>query len=446
MDTTAAAELLMAGPSDHGRPPFWRDAGDQHPSWEEDQGEPLHSPALASNHNRYESPCLPCGLVLHIGAVWLTSIARSYSRYDGFGVDAGTRGTSGGGRSLGPSGPGPPLKRMRANHMGLGMEGLDQVYQGPPGGYGREGMAGGYGEGGSEVNGLHGGIMPRGPFGMPAGMGVQQRIPNGMQGGGQDFGLSSFSPGPGQPDASPVGGGPRIGGTVGVGSGPGGPVNTGGGRGRGMGSIFFKTKLCSRFRAGNCPYNTNCNFAHGMEELRKPPRGWEEMVANQEVGSTPSHQSQGQGVQSQVPNQLGQQSDAQKFHKTRLCKKYFTDGGCPYGDRCNFLHDEQGVQSRSARETSALSSGPLSPGGASSGSGGVTARPPNWKTRLCNKWEVTGHCPFGEKCHFAHGTAGSSVFPVTRLASLARLKLGYCICCSASDGFLRQACGMYAVM
>ncbi|GJR84897.1 zinc finger CCCH domain-containing protein 56 [Tanacetum coccineum] len=33
-------------------------------------------------------------------------------------------------------------------------------------------------------------------------------------------------------------------------------------------------------------------------------------------------------------------------------------------------------------------------------------KPSNWKTRICNKWEQTGYCPFGSKCHFAHGDAG----------------------------------------
>ncbi|MCO5587901.1 hypothetical protein L7F22_041853 [Adiantum nelumboides] len=39
----------------------------------------------------------------------------------------------------------------------------------------------------------------------------------------------------------------------------------------GTGSLFFKTKLCIKFKAGTCPYNSSCNFAHGMDELRKPP-------------------------------------------------------------------------------------------------------------------------------------------------------------------------------
>jgi hypothetical protein len=43
---------------------------------------------------------------------------------------------------------------------------------------------------------------------------------------------------------------------------------------------------------------------------------------------------------------------------------------------------------------------------ASAAAGSITPRPPNWKTRLCNKWETTGQCPFGDKCHFAHGSDG----------------------------------------
>ena len=39
---------------------------------------------------------------------------------------------------------------------------------------------------------------------------------------------------------------------------------------------------------------------------------------------------------------------------------------------------------------------------------GPNAKPSNWKTRICNKWELTGYCPFGSKCHFAHGVAGTS--------------------------------------
>jgi hypothetical protein len=205
------------------------------------------------------------------------------------------------------------------------------------------------------------------------------------------------------------------------------------GRGRGTGSIFYKTKLCSRFRSGNCPYNTNCNFAHGMEELRKPPPGWEEFVASQELppampaSQSPSHGGSGGGAAGGGGG--GGSTDSQvRFHKTRPCKKYFGEGNCPYGEKCNFLHDEQSAPRavREARETAApllstpkTESSSLSAEGpakdalasnsaatASAAAGSITPRPLNWKTRLCNKWETTGQCPFGDKCHFAHGSDG----------------------------------------
>lgn len=188
----------------------------------------------------------------------------------------------------------------------------------------------------------------------------------------------------------------------------------------GMGSIFYKTKLCSRFRSGNCPYNTNCNFAHGMEELCKPPPGWEDFVttSQQELPATSSAVGGGSSTEAQV-----------RFHKTRPCKKYFGEGNCPYGDKCNFRHDEQSVPRavREAREAAVaantnhitnnsnnpsdvVANSPRAngPGGstASAGSGPPSARPSSWKTKLCNKWETTGHCPFGDKCHFAHGSDG----------------------------------------
>ncbi|CAI9288754.1 unnamed protein product [Lactuca saligna] len=196
-------------------------------------------------------------------------------------------------------------------------------------------------------------------------------------------------------------------------------------RSKAIGKMFFKTKLCCKFRAGTCPYITNCNFAHSIEELRRPPPNWQEIVAAHEeeraVSSEPREEFQ-------IPS-LGSSSftvDSQRSYKGRHCKKFYTEEGCPYGDNCTFLHDEQSK----ARESVVISLGPGSGsgyGGAGGGSGGgavvVVAggggggggpeaagsnsmlKPSNWKTRICNKWEQTGYCPFGSKCHFAHGAA-----------------------------------------
>ncbi|XP_074369688.1 zinc finger CCCH domain-containing protein 39-like [Apium graveolens] len=27
----------------------------------------------------------------------------------------------------------------------------------------------------------------------------------------------------------------------------------------------------------------------------------------------------------------------------------------------------------------------------------------SFKTKMCTEWEITGQCPFGWRCHFAHG-------------------------------------------
>ncbi|GMJ06033.1 hypothetical protein like AT1G32360 [Hibiscus trionum] len=176
-----------------------------------------------------------------------------------------------------------------------------------------------------------------------------------------------------------------------------------------IGKMFFKTKLCCKFRAGTCPYITNCNFAHSIEELRRPPPNWQEIVAahEEEKGVLPESREE-----FQIPS-LGSNSfsgETLRSYKGRHCKKFYTEEGCPYGDNCTFLHDEQ---SRN-RESVAISLGPGGYGGggggvgvaASGGNGSISnVKPSNWKTRICNKWELTGYCPFGNKCHFAHGAA-----------------------------------------
>ncbi|KAF4357979.1 hypothetical protein F8388_008487 [Cannabis sativa] len=203
-------------------------------------------------------------------------------------------------------------------------------------------------------------------------------------------------------------------------------------RSKAIGKMFFKTKLCCKFRAGTCPYISNCNFAHSIEELRRPPPNWQEIVAAHEeekgVSSEPREEFQ-------IPS-VGSSTfvvETPRSYKGRHCKKFYTEEGCPYGDSCTFLHDEQSKN----RESVAISLGPGGYGGAPSGTNNATNnsnnntttttttnnnnsnnnnnnnnnnsnsnnKPSNWKTRICNKWELTGYCPFGSKCHFAHGSA-----------------------------------------
>ncbi|KAL9176196.1 hypothetical protein ABFS82_02G163500 [Erythranthe guttata] len=190
-------------------------------------------------------------------------------------------------------------------------------------------------------------------------------------------------------------------------------------RSKAIGKMFYKTKLCCKFRIGTCPYITNCNFAHNMEELRKPPPNWQEIVAaaaaHEEEQGGGGGLTSGQREEYQIPI-LGVGDEAQRNYKGRHCKKFYTEEGCPYGESCTFLHDEQSK----TRESVAISLGPGSGGGggysnggggySNGGGGGSVLKPSNWKTRICNKWELTGYCPFGTKCHFAHGAAELSRF------------------------------------
>ncbi|TQD97154.1 hypothetical protein C1H46_017243 [Malus baccata] len=186
---------------------------------------------------------------------------------------------------------------------------------------------------------------------------------------------------------------------------PSAPVN------KGASNIFYKTRLCVNFKSGMCRNGENCNYAHGIEDIRHPPPNWQELVS----------------VRDEDRPLSGNWDDDQKIiHRMKLCKKFYNGEECPYGDRCNFLHEDPSKfrdDSGRFRENTAISIGTTgAPVAHGSGSNppeenrlvntGMDAsrgnvKPVYWKTKLCNKWETTGKCPFGEKCHFAHGLTGS---------------------------------------
>lgn len=69
----------------------------------------------------------------------------------------------------------------------------------------------------------------------------------------------------------------------------------------------YKTEICrSHLQTGYCEYGPNCQFAHGIHELR--PRHFDVK------------------------------------YKTQLCKNYHKDGNCRFGSRCKFIHDEHRIQ------------------------------------------------------------------------------------------------------
>lgn len=177
-------------------------------------------------------------------------------------------------------------------------------------------------------------------------------------------------------------------------------------------NIFYKTRMCAKFRMGTCKNGENCNFAHGIEDLRQPPPNWQELVDSRDE----DHRSSSSG---------NWDDDRKIIHRMKLCKKFYNGEECPYGERCNFLHEDPRKYRddyKRSRESSVISIGTTGmtpapgvvpnlsegnrPGNIGQDAFRVNAKPVYWKTRLCTKWELTGQCPFGEKCHFAHGQAG----------------------------------------
>ncbi|KAL1295530.1 hypothetical protein HN51_056406 [Arachis hypogaea] len=91
--------------------------------------------------------------------------------------------------------------------------------------------------------------------------------------------------------------------------------------------------------------------------------------------------------------------------KLKPCTKFFSTSGCPFGEGCHFLHYVPGgiktVQMMNAGSNPALPQVSRTPPVPPSFPDGSS--PPMVKTRLCNKYNSSEGCKFGDKCHFAHG-------------------------------------------
>ncbi|KAL3521767.1 hypothetical protein ACH5RR_019916 [Cinchona calisaya] len=148
--------------------------------------------------------------------------------------------------------------------------------------------------------------------------------------------------------------------------------------------MFFKTNLCYPESALTLPIATLLmelrNFTNHL------PPNWQHHIV-----SAHERHHRGSGVlESTITDSLPESQ--RRSSKGRLCKNFLTDGWCPYGDNCTFLHDNY---YSTTRESVTISVTPT-----------FCAAASNWKTRLCNKWEKTGSCSFGTNCYFAHGVGG----------------------------------------
>lgn len=179
----------------------------------------------------------------------------------------------------------------------------------------------------------------------------------------------------------------------------------------GMSNIFFKTRVCAKFKLGQCRNGEKCNFAHGVDDLRQPPPNWQELVGGREEDRGTSNWDDEQRI----------------ALKMKLCKKFSNGEICSYGDKCNFLHEDPNKykdDSTRFRDIASISNGSTPAVNVTSGNGTgleyldlnfvspgsncykMNIRSEHWKTKLCSKFEVTGFCSFGDKCGFAHGRVG----------------------------------------
>lgn len=62
--------------------------------------------------------------------------------------------------------------------------------------------------------------------------------------------------------------------------------------------------------------------------------------------------------------------------KTELCNKWQETGSCPYGDNCQFAHGFEELR--------------------------PVLRHPRYKTEVCRMVLAGDHCPYGHRCHFRH--------------------------------------------
>ncbi|KAF7723412.1 nudix (nucleoside diphosphate linked moiety X)-type motif 2 [Apophysomyces ossiformis] len=98
-----------------------------------------------------------------------------------------------------------------------------------------------------------------------------------------------------------------------------------------------------------------------------------------------------------------QDNSANPLYKTRLCERFETEGDCPYGSKCTFAH---GITELRERTEETHGKAPVVVAPVSNESN------PLYKTKLCERYMKDKFCQYGPKCHFAHGEGELKERPV----------------------------------
>eukprot|EP00890_Picochlorum_soloecismus_P000203 jgi/Picsp_1/1183/NSC_04664-R1_zinc finger ccch domain-containing protein 56-like len=136
-----------------------------------------------------------------------------------------------------------------------------------------------------------------------------------------------------------------------------------GGVGRGNTNVFYKTRMCNKWRGGSCPFGDRCTYAHGQHELRRVPP---EVLAQFEREQAMQQQNtMGPAVQETIENendkvqqedqddQPQQKPKSQLYYKTRLCIRYMQSGYCARGSACTFAHGYEDLRLLSSSSAAA---------------------------------------------------------------------------------------------
>ncbi|PWA55952.1 zinc finger, CCCH-type [Artemisia annua] len=170
--------------------------------------------------------------------------------------------------------------------------------------------------------------------------------------------------------------------------------------------LLFRTIWCVEFRSGTCQNATNCNFAHSSSEFRSLQQNYDDF------GLASEHKHLLDKLRESFP-QFGTSIDRSLKH----CKKFYSEEGCPFGDGCPYVHDLESKyrerttivvsggrysyvkRDRRDTATSSTNTAPVAPQPLPVAEADATVKPPNWRTRICMKWEYSGYCWFGSRFH-----------------------------------------------
>lgn len=137
------------------------------------------------------------------------------------------------------------------------------------------------------------------------------------------------------------------------------------GGGRGSTNVFYKTRMCNKWRGGSCPFGDRCTYAHGQHELRRVPpevlAQFEREQAKQQHAVGAAVQEHGEHEDDKV--QQGDQDDqaqekpkSQLYYKTRLCIRFMQSGYCARGSACTFAHGYEDLRLLSSSAAAAARS------------------------------------------------------------------------------------------